>query len=95
MSFTTAAEFSRSFQGSMYFTLADCYWNGIVVEKDRRLGSAVMRLAASKGSRPATHVIASIDVFQSDDPARQQEGFQVLESEYMDQDSGYAAGKLG
>jgi TPR repeat protein len=40
-------------------------------------------------------MIASIDVFQSDDPARQKAGFQVLESEYVDQDSGYAAGKLG
>ena len=54
-----------------------------------------MRLAASKGSRSAIHMTASIDVFQSGDPARQQAGFQVLESEYLDQDSAYAAGKLG
>jgi len=90
-----AAEFSGSFQGSKYFTLAECYWSGIVVEKDRPLGNTVMRLAASKGSSTAMHMIASIDAFQSDDPARQKAGFKVLESEYLGQDSAYAAGKLG
>ena len=90
-----AAEFSGSLQGSIYFTLAECYWSGIVVEENRPLANTIMRLAAIKGSHPATHMIASIDVFQSGDPARQKAGFQVLESEYEDQDSGYAAGKLG
>ena len=91
----SAAEFADSFQGSMYFTLAECYWSGIAVEKDRPLGNSIMRLAANKGSRPATHMIASLDVFQSDDPARQRAGFAVLESEYVNEDSAYAAGKLG
>lgn len=91
----SAAEITDSFQGSMYFTLAECYWSGIVVEKDRPLGKSIMRLAALKGSRPATHMIASIDVFQSDDPARQRTGFAVLKAEYVEQNSAYAAGKLG
>ncbi len=90
-----ASEYSDSLEGWKYFSLAECYWNGIVVEMDRQLGNSVMRLAASKGSRPAEHMIASIDVFQSSDPTRQRAGFKVLESEYMDRGSAYAAGKLG
>lgn len=40
-------------------------------------------------------MIASVDVFQSGDPIRQTNGFKVLEREYADSGSAYAAGKLG
>ncbi|RZV34546.1 MAG: sel1 repeat family protein [Chromatiales bacterium] len=89
------ADLSALPDGWVYLVLAECYRAGIVVEKDRIIGNSLLRVAASEGSSQAAHMIASIDVFQSGDPVRQREGFKVLEGEYSESGSAYAAGKLG
>ena len=88
-------EFSALSDGWLYLVLAECYREGIAVEKNRLVGNSLLRVAAGAGSDQAAHMIASIDVFQSGDPSRQQAGFKVLEREYVEGGSAYAAGKLG
>ena len=80
--------------GWLYLVYADCYRRGIVVEQDRELGNELLRVAASEGNAQAAHMIASIDVFQSDDADRQRAGVETLEKEYRE-GSAYSAGKLG
>jgi len=88
-------ELTESPDGWMYLVLADCYRSGTVVQKDRIRGNALLRLAASKGSSQAAYIVAGIDVFQSGDINRQRSGFKVLESEYLERNSAFAAGQLG
>ena len=88
-------EFSAIPTGVFYFALAECYRAGTGVAQDRVVGNSLLRVAASEGNSGAAHMIASIDVFQSDDPIRQQAGFSVLEREYQEGGSAYSAGKMG
>ncbi len=78
----------------LYLVFAECYRGGIVVEEDRELANQLLRVAAGEGNAQAVHMIASIDVFQSDDEDRQRAGVKTLEQEYRD-GSAYSAGKLG
>ncbi|MEM8681942.1 MAG: tetratricopeptide repeat protein [Pseudomonadota bacterium] len=81
--------------GWLYLVLAECYHGGTVVDENRDIANTLLRVAASEGNSQAAHIIASIDVFQSDDPERQRQGFEHLESEYSNTGSAYAAGKIG
>ena len=87
-------EFAKQPFGRAYLVLAECYRNGVEVEKNRLLGNKLLHIAASKGSRPAKFRIATIDVFQSGNAARQKSGFEVLEKEFQ-RGSVYAAGIMG
>lgn len=89
------SELSALPDGWLYLMLAECYRAGIGVREDRVVGNSLLRVAASEGSSQAAHMIASVDVFQSGDPVRQKEGFRVLQREYLESGSAYAAGKLG
>ena len=89
------SEFSALPDGWIYLVLAECYRGGIVLEKDREIANSLLRVSANEGNSQAAHMVASIDVFQSGDPSRQREGFKVLEAEYAESGSAYAAGKMG
>ncbi len=81
-------------EGHTYDLIAQCFWRGVAVDRNRDTAFAFMRLAVDKGSASARHVMASISVFQSEDPAMQVLGFGELEREFQ-AGSAYAAGKLG
>ena len=55
---------------------------------------AVLEGPASSGDSGAAHMLASIQVFRSDDPKLQRKGFLTLKQE-ADDGSAYSAGKLG
>ena len=89
------SEYALLEDGWLYLVLAECYRGGTVVTKNRDLANTLLRVAAAEGSGQAAHMVASIDVFQSDDADRQRHGFEYLQSEFSDTGSAYAAGKMG
>lgn len=74
--------------------LADCYMTGRGTKKDIRKAMAILEIPASEGHEGSAHMLASIQLFQSDDPVLQRRGFAVLQEEAED-GSAYSAGKLG
>lgn len=75
--------------------IADCYARGIGTDKDIEKAMALLELPAREGSSQAQHYLASLRVFDTDDPELQRMGFEVLESEYVESGSAFAAGKVG
>lgn len=82
-------------EGTVFLTLATCFRGGYAVAEDRSAANSLLRVAAHLGNEQAQHMIASIDLFESDDPSRQRRGFLAMKSEYDDRGSAFAAGKLG
>ena len=74
--------------------IAYCYLTGRGTEKDPQKARSVLEAPASAGHSGAMHMLASLRVFHSDDPAIQREGFLTLQQE-ADHGSAYSAGKLG
>ena len=89
------SEYASLEDGWFYLILAECYRGGTAVTENRALANTLLRVAAAEGSGQAAHMVASIGVFQSDDPERQRQGFEHLQSEFSDTGSAYAAGKMG
>jgi TPR repeat protein len=75
-------------------SIADCYLRGRRTEQNTNKAMAVLEGPASSGDSGAAHMLASIQVFRSDDPELQREGFLTLKQE-ADDGSAYSAGKLG
>lgn len=74
--------------------IASCYVAGYTIDKDVDKAMSVLEAPAADGYRAAQHMLASLQVFESDDPQLQRTGFQVLQAEAED-GSTYSAGKLG
>jgi len=79
---------------SIALRFADCYFQGIAVNKNIEKAKLFLKIASSLGSDQATHRLASIQLFKSTDFKEQQEGFKTLEKEF-NSGSAFAAGKLG
>ena len=88
-------EFSEPQDGWLFLIFADCYRQGVVVDKDRERSNRLLEISASQGNQQAAHMVASIKVFQSGDPEKQEAGVEFLHREYTEDGSAYAAGKLG
>ena len=88
-------EFSKQQGGWFFMAFALCFRQGLVVDKDIERSNQLLQIASDQGSRDAAHMVASIAVFQSDDPEEQEVGFKFLRREYEEEGSAYAAGKLG
>jgi hypothetical protein len=74
--------------------IADCYLTGRGTEKDLQKAMSILEAPASAGHSSAIHLLASLQVFHSDDLALQRVGFLTLQQE-ADDGSAYSAGKLG
>lgn len=79
---------------SLYMAMADCFAEGRYVMHNSELANHFLLLARDYGSKQAAHTVASLQLFQSDDPQDHKEGFDYLESEYLS-GSAYSGGKLG
>ena len=55
---------------------------------------AILEIPASEGHEGSAHMLASMQLFQSDDPVLQSRGFSVLQKEAQE-GSAYSSGKLG
>jgi TPR repeat protein len=74
--------------------IADCYMTGRGTERDLRKAMAVLAVPASAGHSGSAHMLASMQVFQSNDPELQRIGFLTLQQE-AEAGSAYSAGKIG
>jgi TPR repeat protein len=74
--------------------VADCHMTGRGTERNIERAMAVLEIPASSGDSGSAHMLASMRVFQSDDPELQRKGFLTLKQE-ADDGSAYSAGKLG
>ena len=75
-------------------SIADCYLTGRGTDKDVRKAMSILEAPASTGYEVAVHMLASLQVFSSDDPALQREGFLTLQ-QVANNGSAYSAGQLG
>ncbi len=74
---------------------AECYLRGLGgAPKDRNLAKSLLVQSAQLGSEGAAHMLASMRLFESDDPAEQRLGLEVLRKEH-ENGSAFAAGKIG
>jgi hypothetical protein len=74
--------------------IADCYMTGRGTERNIRKAMAVLEAPANVGHNNSVHMLASLQVFQSNDPELQREGFLTLQQE-AEAGSAYSAGKVG
>lgn len=74
--------------------VADCYLTGRGTERDIEKALAVLEIPANSGDSGAVHMLASVQIFKSDDPELQRRGFLTLKQE-TNNGSAYSAGKLG
>ena len=74
--------------------IADCYMTGRGTDRDIQKAMAVLEIPARSGHENSAHMLASMQLFQSNDPELQRRGFLVLQQE-ADDGSAYSAGKVG
>ena len=74
--------------------VASCYISGKGIARDTDKAMALLEEPAAAGYPAAVHILASLRLFNSEDPSLQRLGFEVLEKEY-ESGSAFAAGKLG
>ena len=75
--------------------IADCYARGVGTDKDIDKAMALLELPAREGSSQARNYLASLRVFDTEDPVLQRMGFEVLEQEFVEGGSAFAAGQIG
>lgn len=74
--------------------VASCYISGKGTQLDIDKAMALLEEPAAAGHPSATHILASLRLFSTDDLSQQQAGSEALEQEY-ESGSAFAAGKLG
>jgi TPR repeat protein len=74
--------------------IADCYMTGRGTKRDIRKAMAVLEIPAKAGHGNSAHMLASMQVFRSNDPELQRRGFLALQEEAQ-AGSAYSAGKMG
>jgi len=74
--------------------VASCYIGGKGTDRDTDKAMALLEQPAAAGFPSAVHILASLRLFNTDDPSMQRRGFEVLEQEYKS-GSAFSAGKLG
>lgn len=74
--------------------VASCYISGKGTERDIDKAMALLEEPAAAGHPSATHILASLRLFNTDDASLQKQGFETLEQEY-ESGSAFSAGKLG
>ena len=74
--------------------VASCYISGNGAARDVDKAMSLLVDPAEAGHRIAVHMLASLRLFMTDDPALQLLGFQALNQEFQS-GSAFAAGKLG
>jgi TPR repeat protein len=79
---------------SLHVQIASCYATGKGTDRDINKAMAFLEAPAQSGFPSAVHILASLRLFETDDPSLQRLGFEELEQEYKS-GSAFAAGKLG
>jgi len=74
--------------------IADCYMTGRGTKRDIYKAIAVLEIPAKAGHENSAHMLASVQVFQSEDPELQRRGFLALQDEAQSGNA-YSAGKVG
>jgi TPR repeat protein len=82
------------YQQQLLSTFGKCYLEGKYVKKDISRAVEYFKLAEKRGSKEASHILASLRLFQATDPKEKKKGFIAMEKEYK-AGSAFAAGKLG
>jgi TPR repeat protein len=73
---------------------AQCYLNGIFVEKNIAKAKSLLAESIEIGNKQASHILASINLFKSDDATDWKMGLESFKEEYKN-GSFYSAGKIG
>lgn len=73
---------------------AQCYLSGVHVQKNFQKAKKALKESIELGNSKASHILASANVFFSNDPNDWRAGLAVLEQEYQ-KGSYYSAGKIG
>ena len=74
--------------------VASCYVSGKGTERDVDKAMALLEEPAAAGRPDATHILANLRLFHTDDSSLQRLGFDALERQY-ESGSAFSAGKLG
>jgi len=94
ISISEVAKGESELQSGFIRTQAECYIRGIGVNQNIIKGKALLSKAYKMGDSESGHILASMNVFQSENINEQKEGIKFLLMEY-DQGSKFSAGKLG
>lgn len=83
------------YRHGLILQIADCYARGVGTEKDIDKAMALLEAPAREGSSQARSYLASLRLFDTEDPVLQRMGFEALEQEYLESGSAFAAGQIG
>ena len=85
---------SNWYLSGLYYQKGLCYLNGVSVEKDINKAKEILKKSVSLNNKQAKYVLASINLFGSENPDDWKSGINVLLEEYK-AGSFYSAGKIG